>query len=300
MNGFGCVMSGIAVIGLATASHAATIFSADFNASTEIVGAVTDNADVTNLDAGTGMGSWALSGSGGGNPGAIIDNAASDNNAFVFDQGVSGNPADRATGLFTDVVDLDMGEGVRVEFDIYASRQGNNKQVRLGLQGPGGSGEQVYVLIFNQSTTKSFGWLNTSNSIVTATTSTGINSGFANPTDGSYLSWGSGVPIHVELTALPGTTINAATTGGLLTVDWDSDGVIEAGDGDVANVPIGPRTAGRTDIDRFELFYGGTSGNRGAYVDNFNATTIPEPSNMMLGGLLSLIGVAGVLRYRWR
>lgn len=297
--GLGLLAMGVFV---ANAS-AATIFDADFNGSTEVVGAVTDNASVANLDAGTAVGSWALSGSGGGNPGAIIDNAASDNNAFVLDTGVSGSGADRARGNFTETVGLHSGVGATLEFDIYAARQGaSNRQVRVSLDDP--SGEKAYVLIFqalgNTSgmTQKRFTWLDTSNGQNTIVTNVaGPNTFFLNPADGSYLGWTDtgpsepAVPIRVKIEVDGATTLSDTgggppTTGAKVTIDWDGDGVINGADGDIADFVIGPRKGGVQQLSSLELFYGG-GGNRGAYFDNITVT--PEPASLALlalGGLM--------------
>ena len=275
------------------------VFDADFNASTETGPTVTDNASVSNLDAGTAIGSWALSGSGGGNPGAIIDNVAGgtgSDNAFVFDLGISGSSSDRATGLLSETVDLSAGDSLSFEFDIYASRQGSGRQVRLSLQDSNGAGGgNAYVIPFqinSGASGKTFRWLNTSNGQTVAASSNGVNNGFANASDGNYLSWSTGIGIGVKIdvsgmTTLSDTGGGPPTTGATISIDWDNDGVFDAGDGDVVGVDIGPRTGGISSIDRFELFYGGSSGNRGAYFDNFLAekSVIPEPASLALVGL---------------
>ena len=274
------------------------VFDADFNASTETGATVTDNASVANLNAGTSVGSWALSGSGGGNPGAIIDNVAAGtgtDNALAFDNGISGATNDRVTGLFTETVDLSAGHTLSFEFDMYASRQGNGRQVRLALQDSNGSSGNAYVMVFQLNPSKTFRWLNTSNGQTVVSTSTGVNDGFKNAADGNYLSWSEGVGIGVKIdvsgmTTLSDTGGGPPTTGAKISIDWDNDGVFDAGDGDIVDVDMGPRLGGVTSIDRFELFYGGSGGNRGAYYDNFTADkTIPEPASfalIALGGLM--------------
>lgn len=289
----------LAAVFATSAQASLIVFDADFNASTETGATVTANATVSNLDAGTATGSWALSGAGGGTPGAIIDNVAAGtgtDNAFAFDLGISGAANNRATGLFTEAVDISAGDTLSFEFDLYASRQGNGRQVRLALQNANGASGNAYVMIFQLNPSKTFRWLNTSNGQTIVSTSTGVNDGFQNAADGSYLSWTEGVGIGVKIDVSGQTTLSDTgggppTTGATISIDWDNDGVFDAGDGDIVGVDMGPRLGGITSIDRFELFYGGSGGNRGAYIDNISAdkTPIPEPASLAilsLGGLM--------------
>ncbi|MEN1680570.1 MAG: hypothetical protein AAGJ46_13355 [Planctomycetota bacterium] len=278
----------IAALGCAPLAFGGVVFQADFENSTPVDGAVTANADVANLAAGTQVGSWALSGAGGNPPGAIIDNAAGDNNAFVVDQGISGGGNNRITGLFTERVDLALGNELTFEFDLYASRQGGGREVRLALTDSGGTvaGDRAYVLIFGLDNTKNFNGLNTSNAQPVLASTTGPNTGFTNASDGSYLSWNSGTTIGVKIDVSGITTLSddgngPPAIGAKLSVDWAGDGSFtEVANGDVELLDFGPRDGGVTGIDRFEIFYsGGTP--RGAYVDNIVATLnpIPEPAS---------------------
>lgn len=290
------VLSLAALVTFAFSAQAVTVFDADFNGSTPISAGtgLIDNADPTNLNAGTTTGSWVLSGSGGGNPGAVVGNGSGDN-ALVVDSDVSGDITDRITGLFDQSIDLAGGTGLNFEFDVYASRQGNdNREMRLALQDSSGTGGNAYVLVFDLATNKAFDWLNTSNTKANVSTATGINSGFTNPAVDSYLSWGSGLPIHVQIEVSGQTTESdtgggSPTTGALLSIDWDNDGTFDATDGDVEMIQIGPRSGGIAAIDRFELFYGG-SNFRGAYFDNFFAETatisLPEPGDVDGDGIV--------------
>lgn len=295
MQGFKLGAALLAAAGLVTCtSLATTIFEADFNASTETGPTVTNNASVSNLNAGTAVGTWSLTGPGGQDPGAIVDNVpggAGTDNAFVFDSGLSGGFGNQVLGLFSQTVDLADNEILKLDFDIYASRAGANKEVRLALKNANGT--NAYVLIFDHSGNNRFRWINTSNGATTITSEGPVNGGFTNASDGSYLSWSSGTTIGVSIEiagpTLSDTGSGPATTGGKVSIDWDNDGVIEAADNDVANIDIGPRVGGINSIDRFSLFYGGSgTGAKGAYFDNFVATVVPEPGTLLLlvfGGL---------------
>lgn len=114
------------------------VFQADFNGSSPVTGAVTDNAFPANLNAGTEIGTWTLGGAGQGNPGAIIGNATQAEKSFVFDSAISGNANDLAIGNFTRAIQLSNGEGLVLDFKLYASRQSTGRQVRLFLQGEAG------------------------------------------------------------------------------------------------------------------------------------------------------------------
>jgi hypothetical protein len=291
----------IATMSLIPAAGATTVFNADFDGSTAVSGSVTANASVSNLDAGTSVGSWSLTGSGGGNPGAIVANGAQDNNALLFDENVSGGNNNRVRGTFSNSIDLAAGEGLQFSIDFYAARQTNsNREVRLSLDNS--SNAKAYVVMFDMDNTKNFDWLDSTNTtnggdpngngVGGLGATTGINTGFTNPLVDGHLSWGSGTMSRLTITipgALDNTTV-AGNTGALATIDWDGDGIIEAADGDVENVAFGPRTADLTDLASFELFYGGTA-TRGAWIDNINAQSlaaVPEP------GSLALLGFGGL------
>ena len=289
---------------------ATTLFDADFDAATAVTGtagtALTTaeaNADATNLNAGTAVGTWVTTGT--ANPGAIVANAGQTDNAFVFDQNVSGGTANRARGNFSTSVNLAGGEGISFSIDFYASRQGNGvREIRLSLDNA--ANNKAYVVMFDEDTTKNFDWLNTANQrngggangngIGGLGATTGPNNGFNNPAIDEHLDQGSGTMARLTITipaAVDNTTV-AGSTGALATIDWDGDGLIEAGDGDVADVAFGPRAAGITELSSFELFYGG-SGTRGAWIDNINAVSldaIPEPGTALLAGL----GLVSLLR----
>ena len=276
---------------LPAALHAQTtlIFEADFNASTAVTGTpgtglttAEANADATNLDAGTSLGSWTITGT--ANPGAIVANAGQTDNAFVFDQNVSGGTANRARGAFASSVDLSSGEGLIFSIDFYASRQANGvREVRLSLDNAANT--KAYVVMFDLDTTKNFDWLNTANQkngggangngVGGLGATTGPNTGFNNPAIDEHLDQGSGTMSRLTITIPPGVnnTTAAGSTGALATIDWDGDGLIEPGDGDVENVDFGPRQTGVTELSNFELFYGG-SGTRGAWVDNIEVSKV--------------------------
>ncbi len=285
--------------GLSTQAGAATIFDADFDASTAVAGSVTANADAANLNAGTATGSWTTTGS--ANPGAIIANAGGTDNAFVFDQNVSGATSNRARGVFSSAVDLDAGEGIEFSIGFYAARQANGtREVRLSLDDA--SNAKAYVVMFDEDQTKNFDWLNTANQRNGGGAngngggglgaSAGPNTGFNNPDVDEHLSQNSGSLAVLTITipgALDNTTV-AGSTGALATIDWDGNGLIEAADGDVENVAFGPRSAGVVDLASFELFYGG-SGTRGAWIDNISARSlpaVPEPGSLVLIALGSV------------
>lgn len=260
-----------------TTCEAVVVFDADFNGSTAVTGSVSANADAVNLNAGTTVGTWTTSGA--GNPGAIISDG-SGNNAFVFDNVVSGDASNRARGGFSSSVDLAGGTGLTLDFDIRASRQGGtDRQIRLSLDDA--SNTKGYVLIFRENgqsggqNTKSFSWLTTDNTQTVVTTNVGgPNTGFNNPGVDNY-SPDSTIGVTLEVigqSTLSDPGSDPPATGAFLTLDWDNDGMIEASDGDLSSIPIGPRTGDVTELSSLELFYGG-SGSRGAYLDNFMVDT---------------------------
>jgi len=275
------------------------IFHADFNASTPADAAgspagIEANADVANLNAGTSIGSWALSGAGGGNPGGIVSNPAGTDNAFVFDNRVSAGAPNRITGLFDQSVDIAAGDTLSFQFEIFPTRQGNpedGRQVRLALTDSGGtsSGSRAYVLILNESAggpDKEFLFLDSSNSANSISLQTGV--GFQNPAPGNYQEWGwaDGNPISVVIDVLG----QASSDGGaLVSIDWNSDGNFE-----VSNFPINPRDVGVQNIDRFEFFYNNNTAS-GAYVDNIHVSFVPIPEPTTLA-MCSLFGLALVIR----
>ena len=283
---------------LAFSTHASGVvyFQADFNNSTAIdaTTGLVPNATITNLNAGTQAGSWAFTGGNLSDPrGAIVSNPSNTQNAFVFDQGISGGDNRRATGLFTSTVDLSSGDTLRFEFDIFASRQGapdNGRQVRLALTDSGGTagGSRAYLLIFNQSAggdDKEFRWLSTTNDQFSISSRADV--GFQNAAVDNYQTWdwADGNPSRVRIDVLGQTTV-ASPGGALVSIDWNGNGTW-----DTFNEPIGARDAGVASIDRFELFYSG-SNFKGAYIDNIIA--IPEPAAALLGAL----GLLGLLRRR--
>ncbi len=286
-----------AVMAAISSSAHAALFEADFNASTAVSGTLTANATLANLNAGTATGSWLLSNA---EPGAIIGDGSGDN-AFVYDTAIAGGATNKARGLLTSNVPLTGGGDVlSMEFDILAARQGTtSRQVRFSLDSA--TNTKAYVLIFRANgktsgvNTKSFTWLNTSNGQeVVITNVGGPNTGFLNPAVDSYPGSANTIGVKIDVsgaTTLSDTGGGPPTTGAKVTIDWDNDGVIEAGDGDVADFVIGPRNGGISDINSFEIFLGG-SGNRGAYIDNIVVT--PEPAS------LALIGLGGLMMTRRR
>ena len=265
---------------LATHAFGEIVFQADFNDSTRAVeedGALVPNADLANLNAGTQVGSWSFTGAAAASipRGAIVSNPDNTDNAFVFDDGISGGVNRRVTGLFSQPVNIDNGDTLRFEFDIFSTRQGNpdqGRQIRLALTDSGGTqgGSRAYLLIFNQSaggSDKEFRWLSSGNDQNSISIEEGV--GFQNATVDNYRTWAwaDGTPTRVRIDVLGLATI---TTPGRARVyiDWDGDGTWE-----VEDFPIGGRDVGVTSIDRFELFYSGfESTPKGAYFDNFMAT----------------------------
>lgn len=290
------LLSSFLAAGLTCSAGAAVVFDADFDAATAISGSVSANADATNLNSGTATGSWTLTRN-GNTPGAIVANAAQDNSAFAFDEGIS--TGNGATGLFTERVDLAAGDTLSFEFDLYASRQGLGREVRLALTDTAGTvgSSRAYVLIFGLDNNKNLNYLNDGNAKTLISDNAGGgaagNDGFTNPAVDNYLSWSSGTAIKVRVDVAGATTVSG-TTGATVSVDWNGDGDYDETN-EVQNIDIGPRDVGVTGIDRFELFYSGT-GTKGAYVDNIRAdrTPIPEP------GSLALLGLGGLLVARRR
>ncbi len=268
----------LASLGFAAHTFGETVFQADFNASTAVdeESGLVANADLDNLNAGTAVGSWAFTGA--ADPsiprGAIVSNPDRSENAFVFDDGISGATPRRATGLFSQPVNIDNGDTLRFEFDIFPTRQGaeGNRQVRLALTDSEGTtgGSRAYLLIFNmsaQGADKEFLWLSSGNDQNSISIQEGV--GFQNADVDNYQTWdwADGNPIRVRIDVLGMATI---TTPGraLVSIDWNGDGTWETED-----FPIGGRDVGVTLIDRFELFYSGfESTPKGAYLDNIIAT----------------------------
>ena len=286
----------LVTLGFSPHAFGVVYFQADFNDSTAVDAGsgLIDNADINNLNAGTQVGSWAFTGGNLSEPrGAIVSNPSNTDNAFVFDTGISGGDNRRATGLFSQTVDIASGNALRFEFDIFATRQGapdNGRQVRLALTDSGGTsgGSRAYLLIFNQSAggdDKEFRWLSTSNDQFSITSQADV--GFQNAAVDNYQTWpwAGGNPTRVRIDVLGQTTV-AEPGGAQVSVDWNGNGTW-----DTFNEPIGARDAGVTSIDRFELFYSGSNA-KGAYIDNIIA--IPEPSVALLGAL----GLLGLLRSR--
>lgn len=287
----------LVTLGLSNNAFGVAYFLADFNNSTAVdanTGLVA-NADINNLNAGTQAGSWSFTGAAGSSipRGAIVSNPSGTDNAFVFDSVISGGEDRRATGLFTQTVNIAGGDLLRFEFDIFATRQGGSdadRQVRLALTDSNGlaGGSRAYLLIFNQSAggdAKEFRWLSTTNDQFSISSQTGV--GFQNAAVDNYQTWdwASGTPTRVRIDVLGQTTV-AATGGALVSIDWNGNGTW-----DTFNEPIGARDAGVESIDRFELFYSGSNA-KGAYIDNIVA--IPEPSV----GLLGALGLLGLFRRR--
>lgn len=286
----------LVTLGFSPQAFGVVYFRADFNDSTAITEetGLVANATIANLNAGTQVGAWAFTGAADASipRGAIVSNPSNTDNAFVFDQGISGGDDRRAAGLFASTVDIASGDFLRFEFDIFATRQGapdNGRQVRLALTNSTGlaGGGRAYVLIFNQSAggdSKEFRWLDVDNNQVSISSQADV--GFLNAAVDNYQTWdwadGGGNSTRVRIDVLGQTTV-AASGGALVSIDWNGDGTW-----DTFNSPIGGRDAGVTSIDRFELFYSGTNA-KGAFIDNIIA--VPEPSVALLGafGLLGLL-----------
>ncbi len=254
-----------ALLPFAYGAQAATVvFDANFNASTAITGSVTDNATVANLNAGTSVGSWVLSGAGGGNPGAIVANSNHNNNAFVFDSVIAGSVFnDLVRGNLTQSVSLTSNEALVFEFDLFASRAGNERHVRLALQDSAQNDAYIFVFHIDNVPPMQIGYVNSSGTVVLPS-SYAIS--FVNPAVDSYLKSWTASP-HVKIVIGTGATGSNTST---LSVDWNGDGVYTDVDDD-ADITFGHRTANLTNITSFELRYGGNSGNKGAYFDNFIA-----------------------------
>ena len=287
----------LAVLGFSPHAFGVVYFQADFNDSTAVDAdsGLVANATIANLNAGTQVGSWAFTGTADSSiaRGAIVSNPSNTDNAFVFDDVISGGSDRRATGLFSQTVDIANGDFLRFEFDIFATRQGgsdNSRQVRLALTSSGGTvaDSRAYILVFNESVggdAKAFQWLSSSNALVSISSQAGV--GFQNAAVDNYQtwSWADGNPTRVRIDVLGQTTVTDPG-GAFVSVDWNGDGTW-----DIFDSPIGARDAGVTSIDRFELFYTGTNA-KGAYIDNIIA--IPESSAALLGAL----GILGLLRRR--
>lgn len=301
---------------LMPAAQSATIFLADFEGSTAVTGttgtalvAANANATISNLNAGTPVGSWVQS-NGTGTPGAIVDNSATapTNKALAFDSVVAGAVFNnRIRGNFTNAVDLANGDGVKLTLGLYAGRQGNelNRQVRFSLddgQAADLSAVKAYTVAFETNNQKLFRYVDTANATTTFATITDntVGDGFNNPAFHDYLGTAaqptqtnhSMILVTLEILAGPDNTTVAGTSGALMSIDWNGNGITDVADGDVFQVAIGPRTAGVTSINSFELFYGssGTTA-RGAYVDNIlvdHTVNIPEPATVALAGLVGL------------
>lgn len=267
----------LATLGFSTDAFGVVYFQADFNDSTAVDGGsgLVANADLANLNAGTQAGSWVFTGDAAASTsrGAIVSNPDNTDNAFVFDQGISGGDDRRATGLFTQAVDIANGDSLSFEFDIFPSRQGSTgeRQIRLALTDSSGTtgGSRAYLLILNLSASgnsKEFRWLATSNEQFEIATQEGV--GFLNAAVDNYQtwSWAEGSPIRVRIDVLGQATI---TTPGRARVfiDWNGDG-----EWDTEDFSIGGRDVGVTSIDRFELFYSGWN-RRGAFIDNIRAVS---------------------------
>ena len=266
-----------ATLGFVTSAFGEVYFKADFNDSTAVDddSGLVANATLENLNAGTEVGSWAFTGGNLSDPrGAIVSNPDNNDNAFVFDDGISGGPNRRATGLFTQPVNIGSGDALRFEFDIFPTRQGNTdqgRQVRLALTDSGGTvgGSRAYLLIFNMSAggaSKEFRWLSSGNDQNSISIQEGV--GFQNAAVDNYQDWdwAEGKPIRVRIDVLGLATI---TTPGRARVwiDWNGDGTW-----DTEDFPIGGRDVGVTSIDRFELFYSGFETTpKGIYIDNISA-----------------------------
>ncbi len=282
MFGLRQLVAATAACGLIGSASAVTLFSADFEGSTAVTGVAGTaldntngdaNADVANLNAGTSVGSWALSGNGGLNPGGIVANAAQDNNAFVMDTVLSTDASNRVRGLLTESVDLAAGESLIFDVDLYAARQGAGREIRFSFDDP--SNAKAYVVQFGIDTNKRVKWLDSANQTTGISFNNDepfINNGFQNPEVDSYLSWSSGtlIRLRVEITD---PTAEDSVTGAKVSVDWEGDGLFDGVD-DIEMFDIGSRNPQTgtgnpaiSEISSFEIFYGG-GGNRGAYIDN--------------------------------
>lgn len=253
-------------------------FKADFNDSTaaDDENGLEANADIDNLNAGTEVGSWTFTGAAAPSiaRGAIVSNPDNSDNAFVFDDGISGGLNRRAAGLFSQPVNIANGDSLNFEFEIFPTRQGasGNRQVRIALTDSSGlsGGGRAYLLILNLSApgaSKEFLWLSSGNDQLSIATQEDI--GFQNAAADNYLTWdwADGNPIRVRINVLGLPTITTPGRG-LVSIDWNNDGTW-----DTENFPIGGRDVGVTSIDRFELFYSGFETTpKGAYFDNIVAT----------------------------
>ena len=297
-----CTAALTLAVGSSSVFAGTVIFEANFDGSTaqtatDESGNLLTNASVANLTAGTQTGTWSLS---EGEPGAIVSNATGDNNAFVLDSKISqpdnaSYNGHKARGHFTETIDLTAGEGLILEFDFYATRQhsSNGRFVHVSFDGNDGSTNdaKAYTLAVKESNKKKLNYLDTNGDKIQIGQSEESNN-FKKPAPDSYLSWESGVASKFKVEILPGVSVADSTTGALLTVDWDGDGLIEAADGDVENVAMGASAAGVLDLQSFELHFDSNAnpGARGAFFDNIVATkVIPEPASLALLGLGGLM-----------
>jgi len=290
-----------AALSLASGSAVAspiTIFNADFENSTAIDddSGVTPNATVANLNAGTSVGSWALTNT-GGPPGGIVSNADRTNNAFLMDQGdgwttnVTSN--DWATGLFTQSVNIAGGETMTLSFDMYASRHAGGQDRNLAIELQNSDGTTAYMIALRLGADGDAGkrvlrMMDTSGNWHDLGSMTGAD--IVNPDVDSYQTWdfADGASHHIRIDVL-GQETATGNVGALVSVDWNSNGTFE-----ILNAAIGPRNVGVGSIDRFELTHR-NQGARGAYFDNFHATYIPEPASLVL-----LVVGAGLIGMRTR
>jgi arylsulfatase A-like enzyme len=278
----------------APVASAEVLFEADFQGSTAVTGAVTDNASPAILNGGTATGAWLLSGTGGGNPGAILANAGRSERAFVFDSAISGSVDDLITGTLARAVNLSGGEGLTLDFKLYASRQGTGRQVRIALQDSGGA--NAYTLVFGLDNSKTLGWLSTTATHTVLATTTSANTGFTNPAVDNYLSWTSGTMVRARVEVL-GHSTAAGSSGAKLSVDWNGDGDFTDAE-EVSQVAFGPHTAGIGMLGRIQFSYGGSAGNRGIYLDDITVAAVPASAPATYVWTGSASGGDGVSLYQ--
>lgn len=260
-----------------------TIFHADFEGSTAIDSntGLTPNATVANLNAGTSVGSWALTNN---TPGFVISNATGTDKAFAFDHGTGDVTSDdEATALFTQTVNIGTGDTMSFEFDIFAARSGGtNRRVAIRLRDDQGTvAYEINFRVGGGGFDRLIEYRRTNGNLNNVAGIDGPD--FNNPSVDGYRDWSwaeddggvAGAMIRVRIDVLGQTTFSAES-GALVSIDWNGNGTF-----DVVDAEIGARTLGVTSISQLHLAYEG-GGTRGVWLDNIHATYIPEPASVVL------------------
>lgn len=252
--------------------HAATLFSADFDASTPVSGTLTDNATEANLEAGTAIGGWDTNGT-DGLAGHIVSDG-SGNNGFAFDP--TGGSHEAIARLISP---HDFDNTGTIEFDIFATRQGSGRFVVIQLRREDNA--IPFNFRFNLTNSKSFQFVGTGGATTTvASVPAGeTGAGFKNPAVDNYLSDFVMINVLMEFTGAGDTVLDSG--GILMSVDWNGDKDF-SDTNDVSQVVVNARNAGIEEFEKIKFDIGGSSGNRGAWIDNLIVTSVPEPGTLVL------------------